>query len=131
MFTQGRAFATVRLPFSGHKNICALAIIQKIPRLLVAAADGYLYLYNLDPQEGGECTLMKQHKLDGSAEPANEILEQTAHDRPLVAQTYSAAVAKGYSEDQGAVGGAGVEDDMNTLHLDEENEQPPLILETD
>uniref|UniRef100_A0AAR2L9J0 WD repeat domain phosphoinositide-interacting protein 2 n=1 Tax=Pygocentrus nattereri TaxID=42514 RepID=A0AAR2L9J0_PYGNA len=131
MFTQGRAFATVRLPFSGHKNICALAIIQKIPRLLVAAADGYLYLYNLDPQEGGECTLMKQHKLDGSAEPANEILEQTAHERPLVAQTYSAAVAKGYSEDQGAVGGAGVEDDMNALHLDEENEQPPLILETD
>lgn len=94
MFTQGRAFATVRLPFSGHKNICALAMcellllffsrlfsyvgmlqhlmhniillsffrIQKIPRLLVAAADGYLYLYNLDPQEGGECTLMKQHK---------------------------------------------------------------------
>uniref|UniRef100_A0A9J7ZSU0 WD repeat domain, phosphoinositide interacting 2 n=1 Tax=Cyprinus carpio carpio TaxID=630221 RepID=A0A9J7ZSU0_CYPCA len=62
MFSQGRAFATVRLPFSGHKNICALAIIQKIPRLLVAAADGYLYLYNLDPQEGGECTLMKQHK---------------------------------------------------------------------
>lgn len=36
--------------------------IQKIPRLLVAAADGYLYLYNLDPQEGGECTLMKQHR---------------------------------------------------------------------
>lgn len=33
--------------------------------------------------------------MDGSAEPANEILEQTAHDRPLVAQTYSAAVAKG------------------------------------
>uniref|UniRef100_A0AAZ3QI09 WD repeat domain phosphoinositide-interacting protein 2 n=1 Tax=Oncorhynchus tshawytscha TaxID=74940 RepID=A0AAZ3QI09_ONCTS len=66
MFTQGRAFATVRLPFSGHKNICALALIQKIPRLLVAAADGYLYLYNLDPQEGGECTLMKQHRVLGS-----------------------------------------------------------------
>lgn len=26
MFTQGRAFATVRLPFCGHKNICALAV---------------------------------------------------------------------------------------------------------
>lgn len=25
MFTQGRAFATVRLPFCGHKNICSLA----------------------------------------------------------------------------------------------------------
>lgn len=36
--------------------------IQKIPRLLVGASDGYLYMYNLDPQEGGECTLMKQHK---------------------------------------------------------------------
>lgn len=131
MFTQGRAFATVRLPFCGHKNICALAVIQKIPRLLVAAADGYLYLYNLDPQEGGECTLMKQHRLDGSAEAPNEILEQGSHDRPLVAQTYSAAVTKGYCEEQGAVGGAGLEDDLNDLRLEEENEQPPLILETD
>lgn len=40
-------------------------------------------------------------------------------------------MVSGYTEDQGAVGGAGLEDDMNTLHLDEENEQPPLILETD
>uniref|UniRef100_A0A8C4GI23 WD repeat domain, phosphoinositide interacting 2 n=1 Tax=Dicentrarchus labrax TaxID=13489 RepID=A0A8C4GI23_DICLA len=109
----------------------ALNGIQKIPRLLVAAADGYLYLYNLDPQEGGECTLMKQHRLDGSAEPSNEILEQGSHDRPLVAQTYSAAVTKGYCEEQGAVGGAGLEDDLNDLRLEEENEQPPLILETD
>uniref|UniRef100_A0A8C4DWH9 WD repeat domain, phosphoinositide interacting 2 n=1 Tax=Dicentrarchus labrax TaxID=13489 RepID=A0A8C4DWH9_DICLA len=108
MFTQGRAFATVRLPFCGHKNICALAV------------------------------------LDGSAEPSNEILEQGSHDRPLVAQTYSAAVTKGiclfqyltscclgYCEEQGAVGGAGLEDDLNDLRLEEENEQPPLILETD
>lgn len=43
-------------------TLCLVTRIQKIPRLLVAAADGYLYLYNLDPQEGGECTLMKQHK---------------------------------------------------------------------
>ncbi|KAL4658226.1 WD repeat domain phosphoinositide-interacting protein 2-like [Arapaima gigas] len=131
MFNQGRAFATVRLPFSGHKNICALAIIQKIPRLLVAAADGYLYIYNLDPQDGGECTLMKQHKLDGTVDSANEILEAAPHDRPLIAQAYSVAVAKGYSEDQGAVGGAGVEDDMSSLRLDEDNEQPPMTLETD
>lgn len=41
------------------------------------------------------------------------------------------SISPGYSEDQGAVGGTGVEDDMNALHLDEENEQPPLILETD
>lgn len=66
MFNQGRAFATVRLPFCSHKNICSLATIQKIPRLLVGASDSYLYMYNLDPQEGGECALMRQHRLDGS-----------------------------------------------------------------
>ncbi|XP_030067716.1 WD repeat domain phosphoinositide-interacting protein 2 isoform X1 [Microcaecilia unicolor] len=130
MFNQGRAFATVRLPFWGHKNICALATIQKIPRLLVGASDGYLYMYNLDPQEGGECTLMKQHKLDGSMEPANEILESASHDRPLVAQTY-AAVTKGYSEDLGAVGGSSLEDETNALRLDEDSEHPPMILRTD
>ncbi|XP_014801722.1 PREDICTED: WD repeat domain phosphoinositide-interacting protein 2-like isoform X2 [Calidris pugnax] len=131
MFNQGRAFATVRLPFCGHKNICALATIQKIPRLLVGAADGYLYMYNLDPQEGGECTLMKQHKLDGSMEPANEILESASHDRPLVAQTYSAAVTKAYTDDLGAVGGACLEDETNSLRLDEDSEHPPMILRTD
>lgn len=36
-------------------------------------------------------------RLDGSAEPSNEILEQGSHERPLVAQTYSAAVTKGVS----------------------------------
>jgi hypothetical protein len=39
-----------------------LTRIQKIPRLLVGASDGYLYMYNLDPQEGGECALMRQHR---------------------------------------------------------------------
>uniref|UniRef100_A0A8C9TN49 WD repeat domain, phosphoinositide interacting 2 n=2 Tax=Scleropages formosus TaxID=113540 RepID=A0A8C9TN49_SCLFO len=138
MFNQGRAFATVRLPFSGHKNICALAIIQKIPRLLVAAADGYLYMYNLDPQDGGECTLMKQHKLDGTVDSANEILEPAPLDRPLIAQGYSAVVIKGtnslkmsLNEIFGAAGGIGVEEDMSCLRLDEENEQPPMTLETD
>ncbi|XP_072337048.1 WD repeat domain phosphoinositide-interacting protein 2 isoform X2 [Scyliorhinus torazame] len=144
MFNQGRAFATVRLPFSGHRNICALATIQKIPRLLVAAADGYLYMYNLDPQEGGECTLMKQHKLDGSVEPANEILEPSPHDRPLVSQTYSSPAAKvtytpssptrhAYLEDQGAVGGVEPDDDLGIgiLRTDEDSETPPQILKSE
>ncbi|XP_058893338.1 WD repeat domain phosphoinositide-interacting protein 2 isoform X2 [Kogia breviceps] len=141
MFNQGRAFATVRLPFCGHKNICALATIQKIPRLLVGASDGYLYMYNLDPQEGGECTLMKQHKLDGSMETTNEILDSTSHDCPLVTQTYSTAVAKGphvpssptalaYADELGAVGGAGLEDEAGALRL-EDSEHPPMILRTD
>uniref|UniRef100_A0A8C8ZNN4 WD repeat domain phosphoinositide-interacting protein 2 n=1 Tax=Prolemur simus TaxID=1328070 RepID=A0A8C8ZNN4_PROSS len=131
MFNQGRAFATVRLPFCGHKNICALATIQKIPRLLVGAADGYLYMYNLDPQEGGECALMKQHRLDGSMETASEILDSASHDCPLVTQTYSTAVAKAYTDDLGAVGGACLEDEASALRLDEDSEHPPMILRTD
>ena len=31
-------------------------------RLLVAAADGYLYVYNVDTNEGGDCNLIKQHR---------------------------------------------------------------------
>ncbi|XP_068102998.1 WD repeat domain phosphoinositide-interacting protein 2-like [Hyperolius riggenbachi] len=141
MFNQGRAFATIRLPFCGHKNICALAMIQKIPRLLVGAADGYLYIYNLDPQEGGECTLMKQHRLDGSMEPANEILESASHERPLVSKNYSGAATKdtystsptnhAFSDELGAVGGTSLEEDTHALRLDEDSETPPMVLRTD
>uniref|UniRef100_A0A2K6T585 WD repeat domain, phosphoinositide interacting 2 n=1 Tax=Saimiri boliviensis boliviensis TaxID=39432 RepID=A0A2K6T585_SAIBB len=113
----GRAFATVRLPFCGHKNIRSLAAIQKIPRLLVSASDGYLYMYNLE-QGDGECTLMKQHQLDGSLETANEILDSASHsDCPLVTQRYGAAAAKAYADDLGAMGGTCLED--------ETSEQPP------
>ncbi|XP_063790191.1 WD repeat domain phosphoinositide-interacting protein 2 isoform X2 [Pseudophryne corroboree] len=141
MFNQGRAFATVRLPFCGHKNICSLAVIQKIPRLLVGAADGYLYIYNLDPQEGGECTLMKQHKLDGSMELANEILESASHDRPFVSKNYSGAATKdafstsptshAFSDELGAVGGTSLEDEIHALRLDEDSENPPMVLRTE
>lgn len=68
MFNQGRSFATVHLPFSGLKNVCALTVIQNLPRVLVASADGYLYIYNLDPAEGGDCTLLRQHRLDCQGE---------------------------------------------------------------
>lgn len=70
MFSQGRDHATARLPFNGLRNVCCLAMIQKMPRLLVASHDGYLYIYNLDPSEGGECTLLKQHRLDGNTDTA-------------------------------------------------------------
>ncbi|XP_076636303.1 autophagy-related 18a isoform X1 [Colletes latitarsis] len=65
VFNQGRAFASVHLPFQGLKSVCAIIVVQKVFRLLVASADGYLYVYNLDTTEGGDCTLLKQHRLDG------------------------------------------------------------------
>lgn len=36
--------------------------IQKLPRLLVASSDGCLYIYNVDPQDGGECVLVQKHR---------------------------------------------------------------------
>lgn len=36
--------------------------IQKLPRLLVASSSGHLYIYNLDPQDGGDCVLIKTHR---------------------------------------------------------------------
>lgn len=44
--------------------VCVLCFvrIQKLPRLLVASSDGYLYIYNVDPQDGGECVLVQKHR---------------------------------------------------------------------
>lgn len=36
--------------------------IQKLPRLLAASSDGFLYIYNVDPQDGGECVLVQKHR---------------------------------------------------------------------
>ncbi|XP_052825582.1 WD repeat domain phosphoinositide-interacting protein 2 isoform X1 [Octopus bimaculoides] len=65
MFNQGRSFATARLPTTGLKNVCALTVIQNVLHLLVASQDGYLYVFNIDPKEGGECVLLRQHRLTG------------------------------------------------------------------
>nr|CAD7458477.1 unnamed protein product [Timema tahoe] len=71
VFNQGRAFASVHLPFQGLRNVCAITTIQKVLRLLVASADGYLYVYNLDTAEGGDCTLLKQHRRPPEVETSN------------------------------------------------------------
>ncbi|KAL0180220.1 hypothetical protein M9458_025662, partial [Cirrhinus mrigala] len=79
MMHQDRAFATVRLSVAGLRNICMTVYvrmemrkylnlyiivcrIQKVPRLLVASLDGHLYIYNVDPQEGGDCHLAEKHR---------------------------------------------------------------------
>lgn len=36
--------------------------IQKVVRLMIASADGYVYIYAINPAEGGDCTLLKQHR---------------------------------------------------------------------
>lgn len=152
MFNQGRAFATARLPNSGLHNVCALATIQKVPRLLVASQDGYLYLYNLDPNEGGECMLLRQHRLDGKVGDGH-VTEVSPHDKPLThpsggtsyastvkrPEPSSAATTAGPSESQpyqevehGAMGGNGNEaQGLGQLRLDDDNEFPPMTHKSD
>ncbi|MBZ3877767.1 WD repeat domain phosphoinositide-interacting protein 2 [Sciurus carolinensis] len=148
--TEMRAFAIIHLPFSGHKNICSLATIQKIS-LLVGASDCYLYMYNLDSQEGSECVLMQQHRLDGSMETISEIIDSACHDCPLITQMYGAAATKSaympwsptrlgkgqdtnleaYTDDLGVMGGACLKDETSALCLDRDSEHPTMILQTD
>lgn len=156
MFNQGRDFAQARLPFSGLKSVCTIANIQKMPRLLVAAQDGYLYMYNLDPVEGGECTLLKQHRIDGSHEDGAVGESTTSVDKPLAAAasgTTYAATAAGKADGTGGAGSspqssppadsrpyqdvdpASMGEDgtqaMSNLRLDDDNEFPPMTHKTD
>jgi len=74
---------------SGARNICTLATINKIPRILVASADGYLYIYNVDPAEGQECTLLRQFPLipnDENALPSNQESERFSAGLAVSAQ---------------------------------------------
>ncbi|KAK4874624.1 hypothetical protein RN001_013984 [Aquatica leii] len=72
VFNQGRAFTTAHLPYYGVRNVIAITTIQNQLRLLVASEDGTLYVYNLDGNEGGDLTLLKQHRLDGKIEESHK-----------------------------------------------------------
>ncbi|KAM8836854.1 WD repeat domain phosphoinositide-interacting protein 1-like isoform 1-T1 [Spinachia spinachia] len=143
MMHQDRAFATVRLNMFGLKNISALATIQKLPRLLVASSDGSLYIYNVDPQDGGECVLIQKHRLfDSSGEEAEPKEEENPEDvSPQPAsQSYAATVAlastppssttlTGYSEEGGAQRGEVIPEHEfaeGPVCLDDEDEFPPF-----
>eukprot|EP00914_Ancora_sagittata_P018045 GHVO01035613.1.p1 GENE.GHVO01035613.1~~GHVO01035613.1.p1 ORF type:complete len:427 (+),score=26.57 GHVO01035613.1:132-1412(+) len=132
MFNQGRDFAIARLPFSGLKNVCALTNIQKLPRLLVASQNGYLYIYNLDPMEGGECTLLKQHRLDGQLDNLAAELSPPAFTEP------AAVAAAAAGKEEGAEVEVCQEEPTDTeaapqlaaLRLDDDNEFPPMTQKT-
>ncbi|XP_053472587.1 WD repeat domain phosphoinositide-interacting protein 1 isoform X1 [Ictalurus furcatus] len=133
MMSQDRAFATVRLNTHGHKHTCTLTTIQKLPRLLVASSEGQLFVYNIDPQDGGECTLVHTHRLLGLEEEA-EVSEGTA--TPSYAATAAigtsgpvSATLTGYSEDGGVMKGEVIPEHefaAGPVCLDDETEFPPI-----
>ncbi|XP_024147123.1 WD repeat domain phosphoinositide-interacting protein 1 isoform X1 [Oryzias melastigma] len=142
VMSQDRAFATVHLSSSAHSSVCTLVSIQKLPRLLVVTADGQLFIYNVDLQDGGECELLSKHNFfddHGSSEKGSESAgsEQTicppsyAATAALPASRPITATLTGYSEDGGAKRGEVIPEHefaSGPVCLDDENEFPPIKL---
>lgn len=61
MMNQGRSFATAQLPLYGSKTVATIINYNKTPMVLIAS-HGYLYVYDLNINEGGTCTLIRQHR---------------------------------------------------------------------
>lgn len=59
--------------------------IQNQLRLLVATEDNVLYVYNLDSNEGGDLTLLRQHRLDEKLEDSPKA--QRRQTEPLKVET--------------------------------------------
>jgi autophagy-related protein 18 len=79
MWEPSRDFAFLKLPTSGARCIVALSgcdrllplkcctahlvilIIRTMPQIMVVSSEGYFYSYNIDLENGGECSLTKQY----------------------------------------------------------------------
>ncbi|TFK21090.1 WD40 repeat-like protein [Coprinopsis marcescibilis] len=60
MWEPARDFASLRLPSSGARTIVALS--GTMPHVMVLSSEGYFYLYSIDLENGGECSLLKQYR---------------------------------------------------------------------
>ncbi|PIL26856.1 hypothetical protein GSI_11036 [Ganoderma sinense ZZ0214-1] len=70
MWEPSRDFAFLRLPTSGARCIAALS--GTMPQVMVLSSEGYFYSYNIDLENGGECSLMKQYSLLDSNDETND-----------------------------------------------------------
>jgi autophagy-related protein 18 len=78
MWEPSRDFAFLKLPTSGGRCIVALSgcvlypvsfiwkrcnslYIRTMPQIMVVSSEGYFYSYNIDLENGGECSLTKQY----------------------------------------------------------------------
>jgi autophagy-related protein 18 len=61
IFEPSRDFAHLKLPSAGVQSVIALSTTT--PQVMVATSDGYLYQYNIDLDNGGQCVLLRQFSL--------------------------------------------------------------------
>ncbi|CCM01342.1 uncharacterized protein FIBRA_03392 [Fibroporia radiculosa] len=70
MWEPSRDFAFLRLPTSGAR--CIVALSGTMPQVMVISSEGYFYSYNIDLENGGECSLMKQYNLLDSTDESTD-----------------------------------------------------------
>jgi len=73
MWEPSRDFAFLRLPTSGAR--CIVALSGTLPQVMVISSEGYFYSYNIDLENGGECSLMKQYSLLDSGEESSSMTD--------------------------------------------------------
>ncbi|KAJ8948650.1 hypothetical protein NQ318_022718 [Aromia moschata] len=125
VFNQGRAFATVHLPFYGIRNVISIATIQQQLRLLVATENGSLYVYNLDQNEGGDLALYKHHRLDGTPESTSKDSDNT--DGPNRSSPHTIEESDKLRE----MAAATESPPKGAFHFTDDHEYPPLTQNSD
>ncbi|THH10620.1 hypothetical protein EW145_g1196 [Phellinidium pouzarii] len=73
MWEPHRDFAFLKLPVSGAR--CVVALSGTMPHVMVISSEGYFYSYNIDLENGGECSLMKQYSLLDSSDESTGLVE--------------------------------------------------------
>lgn len=58
MWEPSRDFAFLKLPTPGVSSV--VAVSSTTPQVMVVTSEGYFYSYNIDLENGGECTMMKR-----------------------------------------------------------------------
>ncbi|XP_067928254.1 WD repeat domain phosphoinositide-interacting protein 2-like [Watersipora subatra] len=129
VINQFRAFATCKLEHSGQKTICALPIIQKMQCVLAVSETGTLYVYTIDPLEGGECHLVRKHIIGGGS----LLCKEETEERPLACPSKTGTKSSSDSPPSDSQSYQDVEppggSPSETLKLDDDSEFPPMSQE--
>ncbi|EDQ86149.1 uncharacterized protein MONBRDRAFT_38529 [Monosiga brevicollis MX1] len=73
VWTQERSFAQAMLPEDVGEHIATMGGTPESPTIMVVSHDGWLFQYNINVIEGGECGTPRKHRVDGSdAKPAED-----------------------------------------------------------
>uniref|UniRef100_A0A8C6S7N4 WD repeat domain, phosphoinositide interacting 1 n=1 Tax=Neogobius melanostomus TaxID=47308 RepID=A0A8C6S7N4_9GOBI len=146
MMSQDRAFATAQLPEPGQRNTCTLTVIQKLPRLLVATAEGkllYIYsMYNIVYSEVS-CVVSSPRLFPEAKDQSEENITEASSTPSAPRASYpsyaataalppapglATATLTGYSEDGGCREGEVIPEHelaAGPVQLDDESEFPP------